>query len=279
MSEALGFIHFYGLTPSIDWFKGSEIDLSDDSKAVNVLLSECADIRHILASLSAAYPLAGDKTKVRAKPITIYLHDKQLENLARALLFLTLICETSLSKRERMELFLDLYSNCMIREKSDAYLQSVLNELIQLVTEDERCHSVLREMVKFDQLKFKDRDEIEDIISAWYSNHPYDIEQLRDTRCRAHFKERYDVRKNIIDWDYTMYVKKWAPLMNNREYMGWRQTGTAFETRLATNNTANRTFSSYVPGRDVSTSTLLLTCVSWAAEKNKGQYNGEGLLG
>ena len=128
MSEAIGFIAFYGLTPSIDWFDTSEIDTSDDSKPINVLLSEVADIRHIMMTLSNLTPLEGGQQ--RTKPINIYMHDKQLENLARSLLFLTLICETSLSKRERMELFLDLYSNCMIREKTDAYLQSILNELI-----------------------------------------------------------------------------------------------------------------------------------------------------
>lgn len=81
-----------------------------------------------------------------------------------------------MSKRERMELFLDLYANCLIRDKTDAYLQGVLNELIQLVTEDERCQSVIKDIVSFDQLKFKDRDDLEDVFSSWYSTHPYDIE-------------------------------------------------------------------------------------------------------
>ena len=182
------------------------------------------------------------------------MHDKQLENLARALLFLTLICETSLSKRERMELFLDLYANAMIRDKTDGYLQGVVNELIQLVTEDDRCNSVLKELVNFDQLKFKDRDEIEDIFSSWYSNHNYDIEKLRDQRLRAHFKERYDFRKNMCDWDFGFNLEKVAPMLSKKEYIAWRLTGVAFETRLAKNTIPNRTYSSYVPGKDVSVS-------------------------
>jgi hypothetical protein len=68
--------------------------------------------------------------KAREHKINIYLHEKNLECLARALLFLTLICETSLVRRERMELFMDLYSNTLIRDKTDAYLQGVVNELI-----------------------------------------------------------------------------------------------------------------------------------------------------
>jgi dynein assembly factor 3 len=73
---------------------------------------------------------------------------------------------------------------------------------------------------------------------------------MRDTRLRAHFKERYDHRRNMCDWDYGMYLQKMAPLMNKNEYIHWRLKGIAYETRLASNTVPNRTFSSYVPGRD-----------------------------
>ena len=39
--------------------------------------------------------------------------------------------------------------------------------------------------------------------------------------------------------------------MNAREYKDWRMTGVAFETRLTTNMTPNRTMSSFVPGKKV----------------------------
>ena len=82
------------------------------------------------------------------------------------------------------------------------------------MTEDERCQSVLKELVSLDNLKFKERDALEDVISSWNSAHPYDIEQYRDTRMRAHYKERYDVRKNMIDWDFSFYIKKLCPHIN-----------------------------------------------------------------
>ena len=84
-----------------------------------MLLSEVADIRHILKTLSDALPLPRGP---RQHTLNIYLHDRHLEVLARALLFLTLICETGYAKRERMELFMDLYGNCKLRDKTDAYL-------------------------------------------------------------------------------------------------------------------------------------------------------------
>ena len=97
---------------------------------------------------------------------------------------------------------------------------------------------------------------MEDIFSSWYSNHNFDIEKLRDTRLRAHFKERYDFRKNMCDWDFGMNLEKCAPMISKKEYIAWRLTGVAFETRLAKNTIPNRTFSSYVPGKDVSNSLL-----------------------
>ncbi len=120
------------------------------------------------------------------------------------------------------------------------------------MTEDERCQSVLKEIVTFDQMKFKERDSLEEVISSYYSSHAFDIESYRDTRLRAHYKERYDVRKNMIDWDFSFYMKKIGPSINTREYSGWRMNGLAFETRLASNNVPNRTFGSFVAGETVS---------------------------
>ena len=52
----------------------------------------------------------------------IYFHEKTLENIARAALLLTVLSETGLSSRERMEMFLDFYGNLMIRDRSNEYL-------------------------------------------------------------------------------------------------------------------------------------------------------------
>ena len=120
---AVGSIAFYGLTPSINFFEKAGIDPTEqdpkDDRELNVLVSECGDIRHILKSISDILPLANGPRK---HPLNIYIHDRQLENLARGLLFLTLICEVSYAKRERMELFMDLYANCLVRDKTNAYL-------------------------------------------------------------------------------------------------------------------------------------------------------------
>ena len=71
---------------------------------------------------------------------------------------------------------------------------------------------------------------------------------MRDTRLRAHYKERYDYRNNLIDHDFVWAVKEVAPNVAFREYKDWRNKGLAFEIRMATYTKANRTMSSYVQG-------------------------------
>jgi dynein assembly factor 3 len=69
---------------------------------------------------------------------------------------------------------------------------------------------VIKDIVNFETLKFKERDEMEDIFSSYLAKHKLDIEQLRDQRLRAHYKERYDLRRNMVDWDYNFGIKEFA---------------------------------------------------------------------
>ncbi|CAI2366251.1 unnamed protein product [Moneuplotes crassus] len=246
--EALGFKSYYGLSPSINFFKPSPdiaLNVNDDSSELNILLSDCSDIRHILKSLSESLHPGTN----RENPINIYIHETDPENLARDLLLLTIISETQLSFRERMELFTDLYGNTMIRSKTAQYLDDISVEVSRLITEHRKCKSVLMDLIDFDSLKFKERDEIEDIVNCWRLSVPFDIESLRDQRLRAYFKTRYDHRKNLIDWDYNFHIKKFTKFVDKDKYLKFRMTGVAFETRLADSKVSNRSMSSYVEGK------------------------------
>lgn len=182
--EALGFIPFWGFTPAIDFFQNTQIDPSKDDRDLNIFISECADIRHVLKSLSDTL---NEQIPPRKHKLNIYIHEKQRENICRDILFLTLICETGISERERQEIFLDLYGNTMIRDKTAEYLEHKVPELIQLVTDDDRCKSPLLEFVSFSNLKFTNRDDLEEIFSSYLKAHPFDVEKLRDQRLRHHF--------------------------------------------------------------------------------------------
>ena len=83
--EALGFISYWGFTPSIDFFKGSNLELSssrkdqviaqdEDSRDLNVLISESGDIRHLIRTLAENLPTRD--AKKRTGTLNIYIHEK-----------------------------------------------------------------------------------------------------------------------------------------------------------------------------------------------------------
>jgi dynein assembly factor 3 len=112
-------------------------------------------------------------------------------------------------------------------------------------------------------MKFKERDEMEQAISSWLKIHPFDIEALRDQRLRAHFKTRYDFRKNGIDWDYSFSLKTFAKNIHKYEYTHWRMLGNAFDVRLASSKTANRTYGSYIEGKNKKSRDSILVRGFW----------------
>lgn len=85
----------WGFTPSINAFrKCPNVNPWKDQDEINILISETGgDMRHVLKTISDILPLK----MYRQKKINIYYHEKQKENLARLMLFLTLISETGIS--------------------------------------------------------------------------------------------------------------------------------------------------------------------------------------
>lgn len=108
--EQIGFAHFWGLSPAIDFLESVE---TAKEGRVNVLLEGTSDLRHILKSV------ADNCVNPREiKEIYVYVNEKQKESFCRSLLLLQVISTTALSVRERVELYLDIFGNAMVREKT-----------------------------------------------------------------------------------------------------------------------------------------------------------------
>jgi len=109
-------------------FEGCDhVDPSTDDAEINILMSETGgDGRHIFKTICDILPMQTQ----RAHPINIYFHEKNKENLARIVLFMTLFCETGISQRERMEIYLDLFANTLIRDKTQEYLEMAARDMI-----------------------------------------------------------------------------------------------------------------------------------------------------
>jgi len=90
---------------------------------------------------------------------------------------------------------------------------------------------------------------METVFSSYMKEHQFDVEKLRDHRLRGHFKERYEHRRNLVDWDYNFGVKDFSKTVHLQEYRTWRMNGIGFMTRLANGTIPNRTLGSYIPGK------------------------------
>jgi dynein assembly factor 3 len=91
----------------------------------------------------------------------------------------------------------------------------------------------------------------------------FDIEKLRDQKLRYLFKERYDFRANLIDWDYNAHVIPVAPIVHFYYYKEWRLNGLAFEQRFSTYAQPNRTLASYAEGKRKDSRTTCLVRGYW----------------
>lgn len=179
------------------------------------------------------------------------------------MLQLAIINDTKLTKTERAELFLDIFGNSLTREKSQNYIDSQIKPFSQLITNDIKCPLSIRKICDFSTLKFKDRDDIEEIFKSWSSKVPYDIEKQRDKRLRHYYKENYDYRGNFVDWDFNNYLYSYQ-VIEPTQYRRFRQHGQAFESKLETYKIPNRTFSSYAEGKKSDSKDSCLVRGYWA---------------
>ncbi|CAJ1340486.1 unnamed protein product [Effrenium voratum] len=269
------------LVDALSYFRG---------EAINVLITGGADIRHVAWVLSDArqnigktwqgqggrkHQIIGFRTgsldgkdkqsqfhsSKEHQRVRFFLHETQHEVLARHLLFLQIVNNKALSIRERMEVFLSLYGNTLVRERDCAYVSEIAPEFVELVTENS-AHP-LAEKVDLSQLKFKDRDLLQDVFKGWFQDVPFDIEALREQRCRGYYRTRYDYRKNLMDYDYQTFIKEVAGIIHWFHYKQFGHTGVAFETRLASYSSPNRSLASYTEAKDRSKGTTVQVRGFW----------------
>ncbi|KAJ3043662.1 Dynein assembly factor 3, axonemal [Rhizophlyctis rosea] len=77
---------------------------------------------------------------------------------------------------DRAQLFLELYGNILLREKSAAFMKERASELIRVVT-DEKGH--LAKVFDFSQLKYRERDDLEFVFKFWRDEKKqYEVDKL-----------------------------------------------------------------------------------------------------
>jgi dynein assembly factor 3 len=217
---------------------------------LNILLVQPGDPRHIIKTISQRH-------RHSSRPLHFYVYEKQLEVLARELLLVALAFDWEIPIRQRANLWLEVFGNGVVQARTATYISSQLKPLLVDLLCSQKGPFPMASMIDFSLLKFKHRDELEEIFKGYDERVPFDMKTLRDFRLRHQYGTRYDFRNNLIDWDYQMAVKPFAGCVHYSQYRDWRNSGVAFEFGDQLYNQPNRTLASYVEGREKGRSKLV----------------------
>ncbi|KAG7398247.1 Dynein assembly factor 3, axonemal [Phytophthora boehmeriae] len=212
---------------------------------INVLLAGPGDVRHVLATIAHRHRW---NSAMKNRPVHIYIYEKAIETLSRHLLLLQVALDTDLPLRQRCNTFLEIFGNARVQERTSAYVEEQANVLIDLIHNE---RGSLAGIVDLSHLKMRTQDDLVDTFRSWFQKVKFDVDALRDHRLRHYYEVRYDYRDNLIDWDYTMNLKKIenASVIHARQYREWRNSGVAFEFGDQTYTVPNRTMAAYTEAK------------------------------
>eukprot|EP00698_Gefionella_okellyi_P002181 TRINITY_DN12016_c0_g1_i1.p1 TRINITY_DN12016_c0_g1~~TRINITY_DN12016_c0_g1_i1.p1 ORF type:complete len:497 (-),score=87.11 TRINITY_DN12016_c0_g1_i1:185-1648(-) len=254
--EAIGVTTFWGSSPALDlqdpidtWSEQGieamkllheESGHQDSAAPFNVLIAGAGDARNLLKTMCRAW-------RWPSRPLHIYICERKPEPLARQLLMLTLLFDNKLSINERVEMYLEITGNTMLRENTANYINKKATELSNFIADFD---GILLSLVDLDLLKTSQRDELDNVTKTWRNDVPFDVQKLRDERMRLFYKDRYDHRANLVDWDYTMNLSTnpGCTVIHPIQFRDWRETGVAYEIRDSAYTHPNRTLASRAVG-------------------------------
>ena len=249
--SSIGHHGFWGMSATFDFIQALEIaktlSLESSSEPIRILLIQPGDIRHIITTIARRRRALKRtvSTSESLRPIHFYVIESLVEIIGRDLLLLELLNDFEVPIRQRANLFLEVYGNVKVQERTNRYIEQLGQRLRALVTDGRGC---LEEIVELSLLKYRERDELEDVFKSYSRSNPFDINSLWDHRLRGYYAERYDSRKSLSDWDWQFVVKPGASIVHTKLYKEWRFSGIAFEFGDQVYDQPNRTLMSYAEG-------------------------------
>ena len=248
--EGVGGVRMWGFCPSVDLMdllpNDDAADDSDDGP-INICSLMAGDVGSCLKTMAQL------RRHAKTRPVNLYLVEKFPEVLARHILLLAIFFDDDLGPRECTEIFLEVYGNTMLRKQTSTYVHNKVEDLVSFLSNGT---GVLAGLIDVTSLKFKERDAIEKVFKSWLEDVECDMPAWREKRLRQYYEDRYDYRKNLVDWDYSMSVKEWAEIIHSKLFLWWRQDGIAFEIRDAKVPEPNRSLASYAEGKERGSSKL-----------------------
>ena len=172
------------------------------SSVLRVLLIEPGDIRHVLFTI--AHRRRYRRPDGSLIPIHFYLLENPLEVLGRNLMQLQLFCDNEMPIRQKANTFLEVFGNCKVQKRTSLYIESLGNRLKLLMKHmDSTSHNtattttsgkdkdkesmsdnILDDIVDLSLLRYRERDELENVFSNYSKSTVFKLDELLDQRFR-----------------------------------------------------------------------------------------------
>ena len=109
--------------------------------------------------------------------------------------------DTTLQPDVRMQRFLEVFGNSLLRQDTFEYLAEKcrqLEALVQLKMGGDKGTGLLAELFNIDLLSYQSRDELLGALVAARADEQFDMAKAWDGRCRLWYSDRYDFRRNMV---------------------------------------------------------------------------------
>ena len=246
--------NFWGVSPALDLCDVVRRCRADQATAeeeappdasdapFSALLVGTNDPRHIVTTLARARRHFGPALGERS--LKFHVYESTMAEAARHVLLLCVLMSDDLPPSERVERFLEIFMNATLRESTAELVERLAARLERVVgavfageadAPDIASDRVCR-VFDFSLLKFKEKDELMECFRSWRGRAArIDAVATRDARLRKYYDDRYDHRKNVVDWDYNMRVDAaGAGVIHFKHFAQFRLAGVAYPVREAT---------------------------------------------
>jgi dynein assembly factor 3 len=256
IAVTLGHHGFWGYSTFFDWNEALNTLPYSEEEPINILLVNPGDIRHIMATVarrrranSCGTVVSGGIAMKKLRPIHFYLLETPMEVLARDVLLLEILNDYEVPIRQRANIFLEIFGNAKVQDRTSRYVEQLGHELRKLIDSGSGASGRLEGIVDLQLLKYREKDELEDVFKSYSRANMFDIDSLRDHRLRGFYQDRYDSRNSMGDWDWHSHIKHTAAsIIHVKQFKEWRMSGIAFEFGDQVYDQPNRTMMSYTEG-------------------------------
>ena len=164
------------------------------------------DPRHTLQTMCQA-----SRHDTAADTVHMYVYEDNAEALARHILLLGILFDTSRQQSDRVTMFLEVFGNLFIREETRQYLQLRSKKLENIVSSKIAGSSsgdddVMGQLLDLGSMRFEAKDKLLAAIVQSRNDPTVDVKHAWDQRSRKWYGDRYDFRKNAVCLDSPVHL-------------------------------------------------------------------------